>query len=314
MRLAVFVGVRDATHGLNWSLRRHNAVCTVKDRQNGGDVPISGDPSKIRDDGAGQPAGRLRLWGAVMVRARHPLLVGSLVAMVVAAVGWRYGVAPSKPAASVPVVEAPVRPVERHAPEDAERVIVTLRWGHTTASPTDADRGDAGTAWDGYLALDCGAIERVETLGIEDVAPVTPGLVHEPGRDAPAHDSGDRIGPVVRGDDGDQRVYWRSRTHADWDGVRVTLAICRSDMADGASTLRIVTPQKSYSARLDWSVDDFVSLRASPDGSSLDVHMASTRDRRRVPEARVTQAPPGAAVAPVAEGPLPEPVAVPPGH
>ena len=88
----------------------------------------------------------------------------------------------------------------------------------------------------------------------------------------------------------------------------------RSDMADGASTLRIVTPQKSYSARLDWSVDDFVSLRASPDGSSLDVHMASTRDRRRVPEARVTQAPPGAAVAPVAEGPLPEPVAVPPGH
>ena len=140
----------------------------------------------------------------------------------------------------------------------------------------------------------------METLGIEN-APTPPPL---PVPDL-ARDSSDRIGPVVRGDEGDQRVYWRSRTHADWDGVRVTLAICRSDIADGASTLRIVTPQKSYTARLDWSIDDFVSLRATPDGGSLDVHMASTRDRRHVPAARVTQAPAGVDVAPVAQGPEP---------
>ena len=72
---------------------------------------------------------KLRQLSAVMGRARHPLLVGSLAAMVVAAVGWRYGVEAPRPAAALPVVEAPVRPVESHAPEDAERVIVTLRWG-----------------------------------------------------------------------------------------------------------------------------------------------------------------------------------------
>ena len=278
-----------------------------QNRPNGGDVPIPDDRSRL--DPAGLDPSRLAQWTSLVVRARQPLLVGSVAAIVIAAVGWRYGVAPRKATTMVPVVEAPVRPVERHAPEDAERVIVTLRWGHTTASATDAPaetaQNDAGTAWDGYLALDCGEIERVETLGIEDA----PAVATEPARAPTVRDSGDRIGPVVRGDDGDQRVYWRSRTHSDWDGVRVTLAICRSDIADGASTLRIVTPQKSYSARLDWSVDDFVSLRASPDGASLDVHMASTRDRRRVPEARVTQAPANPVAAPVAEGPNPEPAA-----
>ncbi len=260
---------------------------------------------------------KLRQLSALIVRARHPLLVGSLATMVVAAVGWRYGVNPPRPAVALPVVEAPVRPVERHAPDDAERVIVTLRWGHTSASPTDADPNRAGTAWDGYLALDCGEIEKVETLGIEDEPTAAPTVVPDLERNPAARDPSDRIGPVVRGDEGDQRVYWRSRTHADWDGVRVTLAICRSDLADGASTLRIVTPQKSYSARLDWSVDDFISLRATPDGSSLDVHMASTHERRRVPDARVTAAPqPGGSrdVIPVSETAEVETPAPPPVH
>ncbi len=250
--------------------------------------------------GSAHPTNLQRL-SAVLVRVRNPLIVGSLAALVVAGVGWRYGVEPPKPAAAMPIVEAPVRPVERHAPDDAERVIVTLRWGHTTASPTDDEPNQAGTPWDGYLALDCGDIEKVETLGIEDAPLAAPSMVPDLSKDPAARDPSDRIGPVVRGDEGDERVYWRSRTHADWDGVRVTLAICRSDMADGASTLRIVTPHKSYSARLDWSVDDFVSLRANQDGSSLDVHMASTRDRKRVPDARVTQAPAGKEPAPVAE-------------
>ena len=225
---------------------------------------------------------------------RHPIVVGLLttvlaVAILTIGVGSWYGETPPLPASPLPVVEVPIRPVEKHAPEEAERVIVTLRWGHT------ADEGDApkaltgtekltaqGTQWDGYLALDCGEIERVEPLGLE-----ADGAQAESDR----KNEDDRVGPVVRGDEGDQRVYWRSHTQADWDGLRATLALCRSDAADGASTLRIVTPQKTYVARLDWSVDDFVSLRAERAGETLDVHMASTRNRRRIPDARVTTAP-----------------------
>ena len=249
---------------------------------------MTDDDDKLR---AHRPRAVARLRLAVQ-RWRHTLLGAALTVAVVAGVGWWYGVAPrALPAAPPTAVEVPVRPVAHHAPEDAERVIVTLRWGHTTGSPTDAAPTALGTAWDGYLALDCGDIERVETLGIEAEAATT---------DAARRDPSDRMGPVVRGDEGDQRVYWRSRTHNDWDGLRATLAICRSDVADGASTLRIVTPQKTYVARLDWSVDDFVSLHATPDGGTLDVHMASTRDRRRVPEARVTQGPADARSNPVA--------------
>ena len=226
---------------------------------------------------------------------RHPLILGILGAVactagVVGVQAWT-SPAPATPVAPLQVVEVPIRPIDRHAPEDAERVTVTLRWGHTAADETpgpDLGVSEAGNTlpWDGYLALDCGDIERVEPLGLESEPAALAGLL-------PAlADPGDRVGPVVRGDAGDQRVYWRSRTGRDWDGLRATLAICRSDVADGASTLRVVTPQKTYVARLDWSVDDFVSLQASPAGNSLDVHMASTRDRARLPAARVTQASP----------------------
>lgn len=244
-------------------------------------VPNAGKPERTP-----APGSRVRRW------LRHPLVLGAVGTTLCVAAGVYTVQAwlrphPVQAAVAAPVIEVPIRPVDRHAPEDAERVIVTLRWGHTAADDRPVSAGDPArtSQWDGYLALDCGDIERVEPLGMET----------EPadgsGAPAAALEPGDRVGPVVRGDDGDQRVYWRSRTARDWDGVRATLAICRSDVADGASTLRVVTPQKTYVARLDWSVDDFVSLAAASDGNTLDVHMASTRDRKRVPNMRVTAKP-----------------------
>jgi hypothetical protein len=68
-----------------------------------------------------------------------------------------------------------------------------------------------------------------------------------------------------------------------------------------------VTPQKSYAARLDWSVDDFVSMKVAGDGSSLDVHIAAQRDARALRGARITSvAPPMDTQAPVAEAPIPD--------
>ena len=216
-------------------------------------------------------------------------LCGALAGGAIWAGAWRSDPPPAKPAAAPVAVEVPVRPVVSTSPADARRVVVTVRWGHPTG--VHSLRARIPMQWDGYLSLDCGDIERVEPLGLE------------------LGTDGDRIGPVVRGESGDQRVYWRSRTDNDDDGVKVQLVACRppsqeaSDAAHPASSLRIVTPQRTYVARLDWSIDDFVSMKVGEDGASLDVHISAQRDARTVRGARVTKAQAPEPQAPVSQGP-----------
>jgi hypothetical protein len=165
----------------------------------------------------------------------------------------------------------------------------TIRWGHPArplATPVagNAAAADATTLaqWDGHVALDCGEIVAAQPLGLESewqsaVSPQGPT---------------DRLGPVVWGDDGSQRVYWRSRTSGDWDGVQVRLRACpKSPGREAGSTLRITTPQRSWTARLGWSQDDFSSIPTGPDGTSLDVHIGVDRDPRQVYGARITAGP-----------------------
>jgi len=214
-------------------------------------------------------------------------LCAALAGAAIWAGAWRSEAPPPSPAAVAAAVEVPLRPVVSTSPAAARRVVVTVRWGHPTGVHTQ--RAQLPMQWDGYLSLDCGDIERVDPLGLED------------GTD------GDRVGPVVRGEGGDQRVYWRSRTDDDDDGVKVQLVACRAPAADATdathptSSLRVVTPQRTYVARLDWSIDDFVSMKVGADGASLDVHISAQRDARTVRGARVTKA--AEPQAPVSEGP-----------
>ncbi len=219
---------------------------------------------------------------------RHPVTGWLLaVGLVAGCAVWLSGGNPP-PAQAVtravgPTVEVPMRPGTRAAPDDARRIAVTVRWGHPAGRVAAAEP----MQWDGYLSLDCGDIERVEPLNVEP------------------DKAGDHVGPVVRGEAGDQRVYWRSRTLDDWDGLKVLLVTCRAPGQETGkeSTLRIVTPQKTYAARLDWSVDDFVSMKVANDGSTLDVHISALRDARAVRGARITGVAP-MANAPVAEVPV----------
>lgn len=219
-------------------------------------------------------------------RLRHPATAWLFAVLAIGSGAvWLTGGAPAPavdtPRVAGPTVEVPMRPVDHSAPDDARRMAVTVRWGHPAGRVASAE----AMQWDGYLSLDCGDIERVEPLDLE------------------ADAAGDHIGPVVRGEAGDQRVYWRSRTLDDWDGLKVQLVSCRGEPGR-ETTLRIVTPQKTYAARLDWSVDDFVSMKVAGDGSSLDVHIAAQRDARALRGARITSvAPPVEAQAPVAEAP-----------
>lgn len=230
--------------------------------------------------------------------------------MLTAVALWSSRALPNLPAVAAPArtVEVPIRPSAQPLDANPERVTVTARWGHpagSRAAPRAGDRGLGNSAgsvdanppdepvdWDGYLALDCGQIEHAEPLDLEVETP---------------DGTGDRLGPIVRGELGDQRVYWRSRTAGDWDGLQVRLATCiGAGAAPGAtgSKLRIVTKRKTYVARLDWSLDDFVSLKVGDDGSTLDVHISAVRDPQVLQGARITHAQPldaGAKAAPIAQ-------------
>lgn len=164
----------------------------------------------------------------------------------------------------------------------------TIRWGHPArplASPVTDRLATAGAEprlaqWDGHVALDCGEIVAAQPLGLETESASLPLA------------STDSLGPVVWGDDGSQRVYWRSHTKGDWDGVQVRLRACpKGPGREAGSTLRITTPERSWTARLGWSQDDFSSIPTGTDGTSLDVHIGVDRDPRQVYGARITAAP-----------------------
>lgn len=154
----------------------------------------------------------------------------------------------------------------------------TVRWGQT-ASPHSQPRG-AGPAqvWDGWLALDCGEVVDREALGWERAAALPDAAT-------------DALGPVVWADDGSQRVYWRSTTSDDWDGVRVRLRACpKGPEREAGSTLRVVTPHRSWSARLGWSQDDFSAIPLG-EGLGLEVHIGVDKEPGKVYGARMTAAP-----------------------
>ncbi len=215
---------------------------------------------------------RAAVWGA-------SLLVG---AVAVAAVVWvnQQPVPPGPVAmAAAPAVVAPLRQLAFN-PAKAMHLVATVRWGQPTALPVADQRLPDKLSWDGYLALDCGEIRKVEGLGLETRR-------SEDGRLG----EGDRMGPVVLGELGDQRVYWRSGTGRDWDGVRVTIDACPPGRErESGGHLKVVTPLRTYVARLAWSVDDFVSMPVA-NGAYLDVHIAAERDPQAVQRQRITLAP-----------------------
>ena len=164
-------------------------------------------------------------------------------------------------------------------------IVVTLRWGVTDHRTGQSEMVDPeGVNWDGFLALDCGSIERVEPLAFEMQNPRSAYSPHS-----------DFMGDVVEGVAGDQRVYWRSRTDAGWDGVRVTVRACDPDVsvaqeAHAISTLVVRTAQRDYTARLDWSANDFVALATERRGQKLEVYINAEHNVRSLRGARITRA------------------------
>lgn len=155
----------------------------------------------------------------------------------------------------------------------------TVRWGQTASAHGQPRRPGPSHTWDGWLALDCGEVVDREALGWERAAQL-------PG------DPTDALGPVVWADDGSQRVYWRSSTSDDWDGVRVRLRACpKGPEREAGSTLRVVTPQRSWTARLGWSQDDFSAIPLG-DGLGLEIHIGADKEPGKVYGARMTEAAP----------------------
>lgn len=215
---------------------------------------------------------RAGLWGASLL----------VLAAAVVTILWVTArpVPPPLPAAvQGPVVTAPLRQPQFDASQ-AMHLVATMRWGQPTAQPSPRSSAPDQLSWDGYLSLDCGEIRKVEGLGLEQRS-------GDDGRPS----EGDRLGPVVVGEAGDQRVYWRSGTNSDWDGVRVSLDACPpSPLRENGGSLKVVTPLRTYVARLAWSVDDFVSMPVGR-GAYLDVHIAAERDSQALQRQRVTLAP-----------------------
>ena len=212
---------------------------------------------------------------------RHPaagwLACAGVVVAIAAWVGG--GTRSAAPAGTLArqTVAVPMQATDVPAGAEVRQLVVTVRWGHPSGHATA--KGNA--AWDGYLALDCGDIGRVDPQAWES-------------------DAGDHVGPVVRGEAGDQRVYWRSTTAADWDGLKLRVQTCPTDTDGSRSNLRIVTPARTYVARLAWSLDDFVSLPTGLDGSSLDIHIAADTELQPIRRDRVSQAAPMLPLQPLA--------------
>jgi len=148
-----------------------------------------------------------------------------------------------------------------------------------SALDTDISKSAKAVQWDGYMAVDCGSIESAEPLGFESA---------HSGETQRVADS-DSLGPVVQGA-GDRRVSWRSRVLQGWDGLRAHIRACTpsTDGRQQRSNLLIYTAQRTYRARLDWSGNDFVSLKTPGSDHRLEVHIDVKLDRRALDGARIT--------------------------
>ncbi|MBM4343898.1 MAG: hypothetical protein FJ100_11070 [Deltaproteobacteria bacterium] len=184
------------------------------------------------------------------------------------------------PPAAGSVVQVPLSapPFDRR---DALYVIATVRWGQTSAAgQAAADGTGVPVVWDGYATLDCGSMEGADPLALEMLA-------GPDGRPT----AGDRLGPVIAADGGESRVYWRSTTRGDWDGVRLHLAACRPPRGiKPNATLRVVTARKTWQVRLEANLEAFVSVPVAS-GQVLDVHLATVKDVEALQRARVSAAP-----------------------
>ncbi len=231
-------------------------------------------------------AQEMRAWWA---RRGLQTLVASSALLALAGGAW--WLADSDPieklADQSPSVEVPLHRGARVKPAVGATIVVTMRWGHTDGSATThvAATDDSPVVWDGFLALDCGEISKVEGLYLELDDPAS--------EEVRPH--ADFLGPVVRGDRGDQRVYWRSKTQRSWDGLKAHIVACDPEPGDPngtGSTLAIRTRQRAYTARLDWSANDFVSLDVDRAGQALEVHINAEFDERAMAGARITEAEP----------------------
>ena len=221
-------------------------------------------------------------------RRRWRALAAATTFVALAAAGW--WVAGDHPIEAIAHqadgVEVPLHRGARTKPAVGTAIVVTVRWGRTDSSvpSTAVDDDTESVVWDGFLALDCGEISKVEPLSLE--------LDDPKSTDLRPHT--DFLGPVVRGDGGDKRVYWRSNTRRSWDGFKAHLIACDADAQDpddSGSTLAIRTEQRAYTARLDWSANDFVSLPIERQGQALEVHINAQFDERQLAGARITRAP-----------------------
>lgn len=219
-----------------------------------------------------------------MNRIARTALPAAALTVVAGALWWAQNSNPPPPAVppAPPTLTVEV-PLNAPVPDRRSHwsIAATLRWGNTGARSSNPTANVPATVWDGYVAVTCGTIVDAEPLGTE---------LAESG-DA-QRGGGDRLGPVVTGDAGDSRVYWRSTTRGDWDGVRVRILGCKADAQHrGGSSLVVVTAQKRWMARLEGGMDTFVTLPVAP-GASIDVHLSAELDGDTVQRARVSAAPP----------------------
>ncbi len=182
------------------------------------------------------------------------------------------------------LVEAPLDGGDGDVLNGQVPMVVTIRWGNMSLSPLDAQTTatEEAVLWDGYLAVDCGSIERAVPLGFE---------IADPGKAEPITAT-DFMGQVKEGA-GERRVSWRSRVRRGWDGLRAHIRACTTstDGRQQRSNLLVYTAQRTYRARLDWSGNDFVSLRTPGSSHRLEVHIDAKLDARGLEGARITATP-----------------------
>ncbi len=131
-------------------------------------------------------------------------------------------------------------------PELAAPLRVDVRWGR----PSGVAVNELARSWDGAMHLDCGEVRAVAFLDPETA-------------------DGDGVIPHHRSGR-ETTVRWRSLVRHGQDGVSAEVRPCAGDPG---STLLIRAPGRSWSARLSWTRDDFVSLPVGRHGERLEIRI-----------------------------------------